>query len=646
MKIPAGVTGGFVHQYTQYSFSIPATLIRRIHSRVGLIRSLGRIQAFAPLRRNYTEIHSNTLKIKGLNPEKRATLLPNSTWKRSSATTSIYNRSTSSLSLNCLEKRNTSCETSLRTLVQSSLGNWATVLLLTFISSAFLYTSTYSQPKTHTLQPQQVQIDPEQEYYEYYKMTGETLPGRPGTLTAHEEEKLREFWVATLQVFGVLDPQADTNGTSGDSEVSNGVAKSDTSAPEKPKKKRFSALRRKNKDEDAASTKSTSAASRISNASDADDKYGQTKEFHDALASLPPASIRAAFWSMVKYDHPDALLLRFLRARKWDVDKALVMMISTMRWRASDMHVDDDIMKNGELAAVEDEKSTNAEKKRHAEGFLMQMRSGKSFLHGVDKAGRPMCFVRARLHKQGEQSEESLERYTVFIIESARMLLEPPVDTACVVFDMTGFSLANMDYGPVKFMIKCFEANYPESLGVVLVHRAPWVFQGIWKIIRGWLDPVVASKVQFTNNVEEMSEFVPRSQILAELGGDENWEYKFVEPVPGENDLLKDTATRDKLLKERENIVDAYEKATLEWINSEGKTPEIKTRRTALAKELRDDYWKLDPYVRAKSLYDRTGVINPGGKLDFYPKAKGETAPAVAAPAATPAVETSADDID
>ena len=43
---------------------------------------------------------------------------------------------------------------------------------------------------------------------------------------------------------------------------------------------------------------------------------------------------------------------------------------------------------------------------------------------------------------------------------------------------MTGFSMANMDYTPVKFMIKCFEANYPESLGVVLVHKAPWVFQG------------------------------------------------------------------------------------------------------------------------------------------------------------------------
>lgn len=42
---------------------------------------------------------------------------------------------------------------------------------------------------------------------------------------------------------------------------------------------------------------------------------------------------------------------------------------------------------------------------------------------------------------------------------------------------MTGFTLANMDYVPLKFIIKCFEANYPESLGVILIHNAPWVFK-------------------------------------------------------------------------------------------------------------------------------------------------------------------------
>lgn len=47
---------------------------------------------------------------------------------------------------------------------------------------------------------------------------------------------------------------------------------------------------------------------------------------------------------------------------------------------------------------------------------------------------------------------------------------------------MTNFTLANMDYTPVKFMIKCFEANYPESLGSVLIHKAPWIFSSTFPL--------------------------------------------------------------------------------------------------------------------------------------------------------------------
>jgi len=286
--------------------------------------------------------------------------------------------------------------------------------------------------------------------------------------------------------------------------------------------------------------------------------------------------------------------------------------------------VDDDIMKNGELSSLEAANGSDPAKKRLGEDFLAQMRLGKSFLHGVDMNGRPMCFVRVRLHKQGEQSEESLERYTVFVIESARMVLQPPVDTACVVFDMTGFSMANMDYAPVKFMIKCFEANYPESLGVVLVHKAPWIFQGIWKIIKGWLDPVVASKVHFTNNNEEMESYVPKPQIISELGGDEDWTYQYIEPVPGENDIMKDTETRDKLLAARAEIVKEYEAVTLEWIHGTGDVEGIKKKRNEIAGKLKVDYWGLDPYLRARSYYDRVGMINPGGRIQFYPSKEEE----------------------
>ena len=87
-------------------------------------------------------------------------------------------------------------------------------------------------------------------------------------------------------------------------------------------------------------------------------------------------------------------------------------------------------MKDGEAGALEKEKSGETDEKRLGQDFLSQIRMGKSFLHGTDKNGRPICVVRVRLHKQGEQCEESLERYTVYLIETTRMVLSPPVDTA------------------------------------------------------------------------------------------------------------------------------------------------------------------------------------------------------------------------
>jgi hypothetical protein len=272
----------------------------------------------------------------------------------------------------------------------------------------------------------------------YLVMAPNTPPGRPGTLTAEEEKKLRQLWALTMKVFGVDASVAEANGVDTSTEtpvVANDSASEKDSKKDK-KKSRLNVFKR-HKDDKTVDTKSSTASgtstpsdiSSLSISAD-DDKFGQTAEFKAAIANTPPEELRRAFWSMVKHDHPDALLLRFLRARKWDVEKALIMMISTMHWRLDEMHVDDDIVKNGELKAMEDTKATDAKVKKNAEDFLTQLRMGKSYLHGLDNEGRPMCFVRARLHRAGEQSEESLERFTVYTIETARMLLRPPIDTA------------------------------------------------------------------------------------------------------------------------------------------------------------------------------------------------------------------------
>ncbi|ORY12013.1 hypothetical protein BCR34DRAFT_483331 [Clohesyomyces aquaticus] len=506
----------------------------------------------------------------------------------------------------------------------------------------------------------------------YLIMAPNMPPGRPGTLTAEQEIKLRELWALTMKVFGVYEPATpELNGT--ETPLSPPSESTETTSPnakKEKKKSRLNVFRRHKGDKDGGESETTTPTpsgtatpSDISSLSlaDDDDKHGQNKDFKAAIANSAPEDLRKTFWSMVKHDHPDALLLRFLRARKWDVEKALVMLISTMHWRAEDMHVDDDIMRHGEAAMLADTQSADPKVRKEAEDFLSQMRMGKSYLHGVDKEGRPMCVVRTRLHRQGEQSEKSLERFTVYTIETARMILRPPVDTATIVFDMTNFSMANMDYTPVKFMIKCFEANYPESLGAVLVYKAPWVFNAIWTIIRGWLDPVVAGKVHFVKGPDDLETFVPRSQIPAELGGDEKWEYTYTEPQPSEVLESKEGegGQKDEILAKRSELVRRYEGVVLDWIHEGENTPTSSTdsgesgnlreglekrrkERDTLAEELRSNYWKLDPFVRAKSLYDRTGMILPEGKLDFYPQKKVEVSP----PAGKKEVETSQDDLD
>ncbi|KAK0787987.1 phosphatidylinositol transfer protein csr1 [Friedmanniomyces endolithicus] len=437
------------------------------------------------------------------------------------------------------------------------------------------------------------------------EMAAQQVPGRPGNLTPDQEAKLKEMWAATLEVFGVIHERVslEANG------ASNPASTDDTTSTEPKKKHRSRLSLGLGRKKDKASGKENDPDT------NGNDKHGQNRDFQAALASQTPAQLREAFWSMTKHDHPDALLLRFLRARKWDVHAALVMLVSTMHWRSQEMHVDDDIMLRGEQYALRESVSGNAAEKKEGADFMVQLRMGKSFLHGTDKDGRPCCYVRVRLHKQGEQSEKSLERFTVYTIETARMLLQPPVDTATIVFDMTDFTMANMDYTPVKFMIKCFEANYPESLGSVLVYKSPWLFQGIWKIIKGWLDPVVASKVHFASNVEELSQWIPRSRISRELGGTEEYSYSYVEPREGENAAFADTASRDKLLEERIQLVSSYETEVLAWIHGDGSGE----GRGRLAQRLARNYWRVDPFVRARGLHDRTGVIREGGRLDFYP---------------------------
>lgn len=114
---------------------------------------------------------------------------------------------------------------------------------------------------------------------------------------------------------------------------------------------------------------------------------------------------------------------------------------------------------------------------------------------------------------------------------------------------------------------------------------------------------------------------------MKELGGDEDWEYKYAEVQPGENDKMEDTETRDALLVQRQDLAREIQESTIEWIRASFKketetAQAAKEKRNGQIEQLRKQYWELDPYVRARSLYDRLDIIKGQGKIEFYPGAE------------------------
>jgi len=171
------------------------------------------------------------------------------------------------------------------------------------------------------------------------------LPGRPGNLTEEQKLRLKEMWAVAFKVFGVATPTPQPD-IAGDADSTPNVARTETDLSEtKEKKGKLKGMFKKKKDKDAspspAQTPTSDASADLSKLSigDGDDKYSQTKEFKEAIASSSPQEIHDAFWRMVKADHPDSLFLRFLRARKWDVNKAIVMLVATMHWRSKELDV-------------------------------------------------------------------------------------------------------------------------------------------------------------------------------------------------------------------------------------------------------------------------------------------------------------------
>lgn len=400
--------------------------------------------------------------------------------------------------------------------------------------------------------------------------------GRLSTLTFDQEQKLKDMWSHFLNYCGALPPELKST-------VSN--LKQHSSGQEKKRRGFFGFGR-----------------------GGGDSNSGPSEEdiIRECVHNLPGDKVLKVALSMVRCDNPDSLFLRFLRARKWVVKDALRMMADTFYWRSQVGHPEE-LLRKGEWGALEEKN----------DGFTLQFEARKGWIYGYDNLGRPLVHVHPDRHDPNAQDIKAVQEFTVFLIESARLCLKEPVDTACVFFDLSKFGISNMDYGAVKFLIACFEGYYPECLGCLVIHKAPWIFSRIWSIIKNWMDPVVAAKITFTKNAEELARFIPLEYIEKEHGGSSDFEYEYIKPSAEDSIKTRDTEALKQYEEQFEELSNKFVDATIQWISSSDKESNdgAQKLKKQISDEMIDLYWKYDQNLRARSILDRNGVLDDFKRL-------------------------------
>lgn len=110
-------------------------------------------------------------------------------------------------------------------------------------------------------------------------------------------------------------------------------------------------------------------------------------------------------------EEPDALMLRFLRARKWDVQRAFMMMAGACKVRRlPGNHAHTCSGDSSETCSRSRRRERRASARRTASGcsasaalgaYLTAHRYdiGKSYTHGTDEAHRPVIYIHVAKHK-------------------------------------------------------------------------------------------------------------------------------------------------------------------------------------------------------------------------------------------------------